>query len=304
MRGSPHLESEVGARVALELRRVAKAANRNTDAVATRFVLERVVARIFAAAGNERFALKGGMVMMQAEGAGPVLGRATTDVDLHIPFEGPIEDMERALRECLSHEPDTDDGVRLDVGSMRLVRTRDGAVAGAAMTVTAQVGQIGVRVRCDLGFDARPVMDAAVDDTMPSVLPGMFPPVPVRRIPFSWVLADKVQALVRHGEATTRLRDVYDLAVILRRGMADPAESAHAMRMTFELFGGEVPPDPGAIRALSPEWAERNAPAWERDVRRKGHAVPMPDLAETCAAIREGLGPMFEMVHDEAPRPF
>ncbi len=302
MRGQPHLESDAGRRTFLELRKVAMANRRNPDAVATRFVLERAVARIFAGPHAHRFALKGGMILMQAEGVGPVLGRATSDIDVHIPgFDGPMEELEGILRESLAAPMGEDDGVRFDLSTLRLARTRDGAVGGAAVGVVAQVGQVGVKVRADIGFDDRPVFDVAVSDELPSVLPDRFPPVPVRRIPFSWTLADKVQCLVRHGESTTRLRDYYDMHLILSRGLADPDEAADALVRTFALFGSEMPVDAEALHALSDGYAVRNASAWEREVR--GFAVRMPPLPEVCARLRETLGPLLERAHAIAAAP-
>lgn len=298
MRGQPHLDSETGRRTFLALRKVASANRRNPDAVATRFVLERVVARIFAGPHAGRFALKGGMILMQAEGVGPVLGRATSDIDVHIPgFDGPMEELEDILRESLSAEMSEDDGVRFDLGTLALSRTRDGAVAGAAVGVVAQVGQVGVKVRADLGFDDRPVFDVAVEEDLPSVLPGLFAPVSVRRVPFSWTLADKVQCLVRHGESTTRLRDYYDMHVILSRGLADPEETADALVRTFGLFDSEMPADADGLHALSDEYARRNAPAWDREIRGRGFAVRMPPLPEVCALLREALEPVIERAH-------
>ncbi len=118
MRGQPHLESPTGTRTYLDLRKVAKAHGRNTEAVAQRFVLERVVSRIFAGPDAHRFALKGGMVLMQAEGSGPVLGRATSDIDVHVPgFDGPLEELTDAMARALAPASEPDDGVRFDLRS-------------------------------------------------------------------------------------------------------------------------------------------------------------------------------------------
>jgi hypothetical protein len=307
MRGLKELESEAGARVYLDLRRIAKANARNTEAVVQRFVLERVVSRIFAGPSADRFALKGGMILMQAEGVGPILGRATTDIDLHVPYQGPLDDMRDILVDALSAPVETDDGVRFDLPSLRIAHTRDGTVAGASMSVTAQVGQVGVKVRCDLGFDSRPVFDVAVSEGMDSVVPERFGPVLVRRVPFSWTLADKVQCLVRHGEATTRLRDYYDMHLLLTRGLADPDQAAEALVGTFALFGNELPATVDDIGALSEGFATRNAGTWDREIRRRGFAVPMPPFPEACAFIRESLAPILESAHDlssSPPTPF
>lgn len=289
----PTMVTEAGLENLKRIRSIAQSRKTNTQLVATRFILERVVSRLFTSDHADLFALKGGLIIMHAEGVDPVVSRATEDIDLQIPgFDGAIEDFAAICREALSMVPETDDGVRFDLGTMKVFKRLDDNVPGGTLHVPAQIGNMRVKFKVDVTFDSRPAFTVAVSDEMPSVIPDRYAPVPVRRIPLSWTLADKLQALVRHGEDSTRFRDFYDMYLILSRNKADPQQTVEAMRMTFDLFRCEMPGSVDEIGALSDRYAMRNAAAWERECRQRRFAVQMPDFQEVVSAVREAARPL------------
>ncbi len=302
----PKLVTPEGEAAFAELRKVARKRRKDTQAVVTRFALERVVARLFEGPHRDRFVMKGGMVFMFAEGADPVDARSTADIDLHLPsFDGPIEELRAIVRETLEADPSEMGGVSYDVDGLVVEEKREGPVAGGSATFSAQVGQVRVKLKMDVGFDRRPAHDVAETVEMPSVLPHLHAPFPVRKIPFSWTLADKVQALIRHGERTTRFRDYYDIHVLLSKGLVDPEQAADAMVRTFDLFGTDLPDDVDGFGALSEAFVQRNAQAWVKECRSRGFFVPVPDLRQVVGDIRAGVEPILARANEMArgPRP-
>lgn len=304
----PALVSPEGEATFRDIQRQARKRNKDPQAICQRFILERLTARLFESRHADKFALKGGMIMMLVEGVDGYEARATGDIDIHIPgFKGAAEDLDAIVREVISAPADRDDGIRWDMDAMNVSLAREGRVAGASVAMAAQVGKLRVKVHCDVGFDDRPVFDCAESDEIPSVLPDRYPPVQVRRVPFSWTLADKVQALSRHGSGTTRLRDFYDMFVILSKGKADPEQTAQALARTFKLFGTDLPDTAAGLGALSDEYAERNASAWEREKKSRRFAVATPSLPEIVRFVRAEIEPHLERAReiqaDEAARP-
>lgn len=295
-----------GQRSFAAVRNAAKKARLDVQKATTRFALERFVHRVFTSEHASRFALKGGMLMMFAEGApDQYRARTTTDIDLQLPaFDGGMDAFRAMMRDALSRVPDGDDGVRFDVDEMRVEFVRE-FVPGCALSVPAYVGSAKMRLKADVTFDERSRVAELVEAEVPSMVPGL-PPVPVARIPFEHAFADKVQALVRHGAVSFRLRDYYDLYAILSRGQAPDLDAAAvAVRRTFALFDTPIPADVGEIAALTHESAAALAPLWAKETSSRTFFLDTPPFPDMVALIRERVGEVLELVEREAaPAPF
>ena len=298
--------TEAGRRSFAEVGKVARKGRMDVQKAAHRFAMERFLHRIFTGEHAGRFALKGGMLMMFAEEApDQYRARTTNDVDLQVPaFDEGMAAFSRMVTDALSRVPEDDDGVRFDVSQMRVEFVRE-FVPGCAVSVPTYVGTVKFRLKADVTFDERSRVDELVAAEVPSMVPGM-PSVSVARIPFEHTVADKVQAMVRHGAVTFRLRDYYDLYAIFLHGKATDLDAAAlAMGRTFRLFDMPVPEDVSEIVALSDESARLLAPAWEKELAARPFYVETPPFPEMLALIREGVAPILERVdRDAAPAPF
>jgi len=294
------MATTLGVEAARAVRRQAQAARRDVQRATHRFAMERLVHRVFSGPAGGRFLLKGGMLMMLAEGApDQYRARTTTDIDLQAPgYRDGMAAFEAVLGTALSRVPDPDDGVRFDLDALRVETVRE-RIPGCAVSVPAYVGTVKVRLKCDVTFDARTRPDELVDARLPSMLPGLAP-LQVRHVPFEHVVADKVQSLCRHGPVSYRLRDYYDLYVILSGGAAPDREAAaEAMARTFALFGAEVPEAVEDIAALADDAARGLEPAWRKELAARSFFVETPPLPEMAARIREAVAEILPLV----PRP-
>lgn len=269
--------------------------NVNTQSLGKRFILQRAISRIFESDYAEMFALKGGMLMMHLEEVSAFRARETDDIDIQIPgFNGAIEDFAAIAKDVLGKASSIEDGIWYDVDGMRMQARPGEGVPGGSLTIPASLGTLNIKFKIDVTFDSRPVFDVAVKSTIPSILGDDFPPITVRRVPFSWTLADKVQAQVRHGIGSTRLKDFYDMYLIVSKGMADPQETANALRMTFDLFDSPLVESVDQIDAFSAAYAIKNSEAWDREKQQRRFAVETPDLPEVCRVLRNAIGPLIK----------
>ncbi len=197
-----------------------------------------------------------------------------------------------------------DDGVRFDIPTLTVERVKDGNVPGGKVTISAQIGKLALKIRSDLAFDARPVHERAVLVDYPSIVPGgIVPTVNVRHTPWEYTVADKVQAMVRHGAKNYRLRDYYDLYVILRNGKADLDLLPEALEHTFGLYGSDMPACADDIAALTDAFAAEKTARWDSERETKRYGDRVPDLAEVVGFLRETLDPVL-LGMSAAPRPF
>ncbi|SFU50487.1 MULTISPECIES: nucleotidyl transferase AbiEii/AbiGii toxin family protein [unclassified Methylobacterium] len=281
------------------LQAAARARNLPLATVCQRYAMERLFGRVFASGHADRFAVKGGAIVFLAEGVHPLDGRSTSDVDLQLPaFEGTMQEFEGIMREILAG--DGADGVAFDLSTWSVKAEREaGSIGGGSVTVQAVVGGQRIRVKVDVAFDERSKIADLVEVLVPSVLGGE--PVRIRAVPFAHTAADKIQAMLRHGPKTYRLRDHYDLFVMLTRGHARLDEVAAALPASLAAFGIPLPADADGIPALAEAHVEPRRRAWEAERASRRFSVATPEWGDLNARLRELVGDVLERCHASRP---
>ena len=161
------------------------------------------------------------------------------------------------------------------------------------VTMRARLDRADLPVQIDVGFGdvVRPVEMA-----LPTILPLLAPRL--RAYPPEVVVAEKLEAMVRLGRENTRLKDFYDIWLLLRTVQFDE-RLQQAIEATFERRGtsiSSVLPD-----ALSEAFAEDpvKQAQWLAFLRRS-MTDEKPPLGEVVMVIRGALWPLLHRV--EVPR--
>lgn len=237
--------------------------------------------------------------MFYAEGVEPLDGRSTSDVDMQLPaFEGTLADFETIMHEILGQAGA--DGVAFDLGTWAVKAEREaGSIGGGSITVTALVAGQRIKVKCDVAFDERSRIADLVEISLPSILGGEA--VRIRAVPFAHTAADKIQAMLLHGPKTHRLRDHYDLYVMLTRGHARLDEIAAALPASLAAFAIPMPDDADGIPGLADAYVEPRARAWEAEKASRRFAVETPGWPEMNARLRDLVGQILELAHAARP---
>lgn len=251
----------------------------------TRFGNERLLYRIGASPHADRFVLKGAMLFAAWTG---MPHRPTRDLDLlgrGDPSPGAVADLIRAACE---RAPEQDDGLRFDAAAIVAHEIREAQeYGGVRVAVPATLGNARVPLRVDVGFGdvitppARPL-------TYPTLLPDLPPPV-LAAYPPETVVAEKVQAIVELGMANTRLKDFFDVWLLLRDFDLSGEALAAAIRATFARRRTPLPI--ATPTALSDAFARDDVKRaeWSAFVRRAGLADTAPSLDQVVTALRERL---------------
>ena len=202
----------------------------------TRYVLERLLHRLSMTAHRNRFVLKGAMLMTTWF---EMPFRPTRDLDLLGIGDDAPEAMLATFREICAVK--LDDGVRFDAAGLTVDRIRDEAEYGGLRLKTyATVATARVRVTVDIGFgDAVEPQIEEVD--LPVLLD--LPPPRIRAYPREAVIAEKFQAMVMLGRVNSRMKDFYDIWLLLR---------------AYEFEGDSLP------RAIAATFARRKTPIPEK----------------------------------------
>lgn len=132
-----------------------------------------------------------------------------------------------------------DDGVRLDLGSLAVGHIREEQeYGGVRVELVARITNAQVRLQFDVGFG-----DAITPEASVVELPPLLDlPAPRRRAyPRETVVAEKLEAMVQLGMASSRMKDLYDVAVLARDFDVDGELRARAIRATFDRRKSVLP---------------------------------------------------------------
>jgi predicted nucleotidyltransferase component of viral defense system len=202
--------------------------------VLRRYANERFLYRLSRSAWQEQLVLKGANVFLVWSRHG---FRQSRDVDL-LGRGLPIEDVERCIREVLAVDVEAD-GIAFLPDTIRLEEIREETeYGGTRITFEATLAGARIPVQIDMAF-GDPVVPAPTLEPFPTLLANS--PVPtVLTYPRETVVAEKYEAIVRLGEANTRLKDFFDLWV-LQDQFEFTGTLAEAIKQTFSSRGTDIP---------------------------------------------------------------
>jgi len=205
----------------------ARAEGRPFNELLQYYAMERFLYRLSRSRFAGRFVLKGALLLRVWEA--PV-GRPTLDIDLLGRMDNEVDAVAEVMREVLQ-VPVEPDGVVFDVGSLEAGRIAEQAeYHGTRVKFRGQLDSALVRMQVDIGF-GDPVHPAAREEAFPPLLDA---PAPVL-----WcysresVVAEKLEAMVRHGAFNSRMKDFYDVWLLARTFAFDGPTLVEAVRRTF-----------------------------------------------------------------------
>lgn len=215
----------------------------------TRYAIERFLYRLSVSPHAGVFMLKGAMLFLARTGK---IHRPTRDLDLLGFGDGSEAHVADVIRSVCEIECQAD-GIRFDTATILVTRIReDQEYEGCRVTLTAHLDTVKIEnLQIDIGFgDA--VTPAPVIVEYPPLLD--FPGPRISGYPWETVIAEKVQAMVALGLATSRLKDFDDIRTLSRLFAFDGATLSAAIRATFERRKTELPTT--APVALTEEFAK------------------------------------------------
>jgi hypothetical protein len=254
------------------------------DAVLNRFGRERLLYRIGISEYRDQFLLKGAMLFALWY---DMPHRPTRDIDLLGFGPGELFVLERVFRE-ITQQP-VDDGLRFSATVQSEEIRKEANYAGARVTLVATLEKARIPLQVDVGFGDL-VTPAAEQIDYPVLLEDLNSPS-LGAYPVYTVVAEKLQAIVSLGMVNSRLKDYFDLQVLLEREELDELVLAEAVRLTFAVRSTPLPQQ--MPLGLSGEFAEDQDKQgqWRAFLQRNElDDVPLPQVV---AQLREWLMPVL-----------
>lgn len=228
---TPNLAASVRAR----LLNVAKAQGVDFNQVLVRFALERILYRLTQSEHAERFLLKGALLFTLWY---DMPHRATRDADLLGFGPSDLASVAETFRDIAAVV--VDDGIAFDPASVTVEEIRkEAGYGGVRVTIAGELAKARCKTQIDIGFG-----DAVTPEPVDSVYPVLLDDLPAPRLrayPTYTVIAEKLHAIALLGMTNSRLKDYFDLSVLLERETLDTDLLAQAIKATFERRVMSVP---------------------------------------------------------------
>ena len=131
--------------------------------------------------------------------------------------------------------------------------------------------------------------------TFPVLLDDMAPPI-LQGYPKATVIAEKLEAIVQLGRINSRLKDYFDLWILLNSTDTNLSDVSPAISATFTRRGTAIPLTTPV--GLSREYAEdpRVVAQWRAFVTR--NQLLAPSLLDVISQLREIVMPIFSQARD------
>lgn len=281
--------TNTAASIRARLLNVAKAQGVDFNQVLIRFALERMLYRLSQSAHSERFLLKGALLFTLWY---DMPHRATRDADLLGFGASDLISLGQTFRDIASVA--VNDGIEFDPDSVVTEEIRkEAGYAGARVLVSGELARARFKTQVDIGFG-----DAVTPGPLDAIYPVLLADLPapqLRVYPVYTVIAEKLHAIVLLGMTNSRMKDYYDLSVLLERETLDVDLLAKAIRATFERRGLAIPV--GRPVGLSDEFAEdaSRQSLW-RTFLKKNEFEYNP-LSATVERIRKALDAALTRTH-------
>lgn len=276
-----------GASVRARLRNLARRDGVDFGAVLTRYGIERMLYRLNLGDNRGSFLLKGALLF---DVWFDTPARPTRDVDLLALGPVDVERVEAAVREACQRE--VADGLTFFPGTVSTVDIRRTAgYPGVRVTAQGDLDGARIHVQLDVAFgDA--VTPGPEVIAFPVLLEGMPPPV-LHAYPKETAIAEKLEAVVRLGRVNSRIKDHFDLWILLVLDGADPRDIAPAVAATFARRETTIPMS--VPSGLSQEYAQdpRVLAQWRAFISRNRLAAP--ELADVLGQVREVALPLLAL---------
>jgi predicted nucleotidyltransferase component of viral defense system len=187
---------------------LAKEHGLSAQEVMQRYFFEHLLMRLERTQYRERFVIKGGLLLSSMMG---VAQRTTMDLDATVRVLTVSEEtISAAMQEICS--VNLEDGIIFTFGRVEPIR-EDDDYGGLRVHLVTQFGRMKAPLKVDVTTG-----DAITPGEVEYDFPTLFGEGSIHLLsyPLETCMAEKFEAVVKRGTATTRARDLYDLATLMK----------------------------------------------------------------------------------------
>ncbi|MEJ8858623.1 nucleotidyl transferase AbiEii/AbiGii toxin family protein [Variovorax robiniae] len=273
------MSRNIAGSIRARLKQIADAKKQDFNLTLTHYGLERLLYRLSISSSASNYLLKGALLFSLWYDQPH---RPTRDVDLLGFGPDDVASTVSAFREICQIA--VDDGIAFDAASVQgAVIRKEAGYGGVRIDLRATLDGARIALQVDIGFgDAVTPAPEAV--SYPVLLEDL-PAPQLRSYPKYTVVAEKFHAVCLLGMANTRMKDYFDLWVLMTEGTLDTSELRRAIAATFERRKLSMPSN--LPTGLSESFSDDRAKKAQWAAFLKKNRLEAMDLAHVVTRLRE-----------------
>ncbi len=220
------------------LKNVARQKKRPVQEVLKYYAMERFLYRLSMSSHQNNFYLKGGLMLMVWD---PMSHRATVDIDLLAKTSNSIANLQKIINEVCAIEV-IPDGLKFVSETLRLSEAQlEAEYHGISAAFSAQLFTAKLPMRIDFGFSDT-ILPHPAKVKYPTLLD--FPAPELKGYTPQTSIAEKFESIIRLGFANTRMKDFYDIWLLIQQFDFDRKELHGIIHQILKNRGTvlEIPP--------------------------------------------------------------
>jgi hypothetical protein len=189
----------------------ARASSRPFNEILQLFAIERFMYRLFKGPCARKFILKGALMFSAWTGS---MSRPTMDIDLLGKIDNSLDMMVAVVKDTCEITVESD-GIVFHKDTVTAVRiTEDADYRGARVMLRGNLGNTRIFIQVEIGFG-----DVIIPGPSRVQYPALldFPTPEVNGYTMESTIAEKFQAMVKHGLLNSRMKDFFDIWFLSRR---------------------------------------------------------------------------------------
>lgn len=213
-----------------------KKQNENYQSLLTRYAAERFLYRLGKSPYRDVFVLKGAYLLtLVLENQ---TYRTTKDIDFLKTGNTETEELLNAIKHICLY-PCLEDGIIFNTETIRFVNIRkQNTYHGQRVKVLSFIGKTRIPLQIDIGFGDT-IHPDKVYRKIPSVL--HLNGTSVTTYPLESVISEKLEAIVSLSMLTSRMKDFYDIYIIITNIKLNYTDLVKAVTLTFKRRKTEIP---------------------------------------------------------------
>ena len=281
----------IAASVRQRLLNIAREREEDFNLILTRYGLERMLYRLSQSEWQDQFLLKGATLFTFWHDEPH---RPTRDADF-LGFVDPDIDKITAIFQSLCSMTVGDDGLKFDPETVTAEEIREShAYEGIRVHLSGELSGAKIKLQFDIGFGDVVTPDPE-EIEYPSLLDQEMPKL--KAYPVYTVIAEKFEAMVKLGMINTRMKDFYDLGILIQKFELEDALLKKAIKATFDRRRTAIPKE--IPLAFSKEFYEdaTKKKQWSAFLNKNG-IKDEKNLKEVVSSLEKFLMPIVDSIND------
>ncbi|NLB35462.1 MAG: nucleotidyl transferase AbiEii/AbiGii toxin family protein [Elusimicrobia bacterium] len=219
--------TNIKASVRARLQNKAKETNRPFQEVLQYYGMERFLYRLGQSKYLDKFILKGALMFSVWE---VNERRATVDIDFSAEYDNKVKSIEKVIKDICGMT--NDDGLDFDGESIKGEVIKEGSnCEGVRIKFNAYLNRARISMKIDVAFGDKIYPDPEIIK-YPVILD--MPEPNIKGYPVETLVSEKFETMIKLGALNSRMKDFYDIWLLMRSMNFSGAKLSKALKNTFE----------------------------------------------------------------------